>query len=455
MDPQQRLLLETTWQALENGGQASSKLTGSRTGVFVGMVGSDYANLKMISGGINDVDAYFGTGISRSIAAGRIAYTFGLHGPAVSVDTACSSSLVAAHQACQSLRLKECDMAVAGGVNLILEPSGSISTSRSRMMSFDGRCKTFDATADGYVRSEGCAMIVLKRLSDAIKDGDNILAVIMGTAVNQDGRSNGLTAPNGKAQEAVIRAALADAKVKPADVSYVETHGTGTSLGDPIEVRALGAVFGDGHTAENPLMIGSVKTNVGHLEAAAGIVGLVKVVLALQNKTIPPHLNLEQPNPYIPWNELPISVPTRATKWTTPQGKPHIAGISSFGFSGTNSHMVIAGAPAPRLQEAAFERAAQLLTLSAKSEEALKEIAKRYDAYFTQNPAVQMADAAYSANTGRSHFSYRLALTASTLAQAQEKLSAWTRGEATNIFSGSSESGKPDVVFLFTGSSTV
>src|SRR5215208_230485 len=281
MDPQQRLLLETTWEALENAGQASSKLSGSRTGVFVGMVGSDYANLKMISGGINDVDAYFGTGISRSIAAGRIAYTLGLHGPAVAVDTACSSSIVAAHQACQSLRLKECDMAIAGGVNLILEPSGSISTSRARMMSFNGRCKTFDATADGYVRSEGCAMIVLKRLSDAQADGDNILAVIMGTAVNQDGRSNGLTAPNAKAQEAVIRAALEDARLNPADVSYVETHGTGTSLGDPIEVRALGAVFSDGHTADSPLMIGSVKTNVGHLEAAAGIVGLVKVVLSL------------------------------------------------------------------------------------------------------------------------------------------------------------------------------
>ena len=218
MDPQQRLLLETTWEALENAGQASSKLAGSRTGVFVGMVGSDYANLKMITGGINEVDAYFGSGISRSIAAGRIAYTFGLHGPAVTIDTACSSSLVAAHQACQSLRAKECDMAIAGGVNLILEPSGSISTSRSRMMSFDGHCKTFDATADGYVRSDGCAMVVFKRLSDAIAAGDHILAVVRGTAVNQDGRSNGLTAPNGKAQEAVIRAALQDANLKPADI---------------------------------------------------------------------------------------------------------------------------------------------------------------------------------------------------------------------------------------------
>ncbi len=451
MDPQQRLLLETTWEALENAGQASAKLAGSHTGVFVGMVGSDYANLKMISGGINDVDAYFGTGISRSIAAGRIAYTFGLHGPAVAVDTACSSSLVAAHQACQSLRFKECDMAVAGGVNLILEPSGSISTSRSRMMSFDGRCKTFDATADGYVRSEGCAMIVLKRLSDAVKDGDNILAVILGTAVNQDGRSNGLTAPNGKAQEAVIRAALTDAKVKPADISYVETHGTGTSLGDPIEVRALGAVFADGHDSSNPLMIGSVKTNVGHLEAAAGIVGLVKVVLALQNKAIPPHLNLDEPNPYIPWMELPVTVPTTLTEWKTIEGKRRIAGLSSFGFSGTNSHMIIAEAPAPKLQEARFERTAHLLAISAKSEKALKEIAKKYETYFQQNPSTLLSDITYSANTGRSHFPYRLALIESSLTQAQDKISAWTRGESTGIFAGSSETGKPDVVFLFTG----
>lgn len=454
MDPQQRLLLETTWEALEGAGQASSKLSGSRTGVFVGMVGGDYANLKMISGGIHDVDAYFGTGNSRSIAAGRIAYTFGLHGPAVAVDTACSSSLVAAHQACQSLRLKECDMAVAGGVNLILEPSGSISTSRARMMSFDGKCKTFDVTADGYVRSEGCAMIVLKRLSDALKDGDNILAVIMGTATNQDGRSNGLTAPNGKAQEAVIRAALDDAQIKPADVSYVETHGTGTSLGDPIEVRALGGVFSEGRSKrENPLMIGSVKTNVGHLEAAAGIVGLVKVVLSLQNKTIPPHLHLNEPNPYIPWNDLPVTVPTSASEWKTPEGKPRVAGLSSFGFSGTNSHMIIAEAPVRKAQEVKFERTSQLFTISAKTESALRDSAKRLESYLEQNPTASLADVTYSLNTGRSHFPYRLAITTSSLQQTREKLSAWLHtGESNGVLTTRTEqTGKPEVVFLFTG----
>lgn len=453
LDPQQRLLLETSWEALENAGQASSKLAGSRTGVFVGMVGSDYANLKMISGGINDVDAYFGTGISRSVAAGRISYTFGLHGPAVAIDTACSSSIVAAHQACQSLRAKESDMAIAGGVNLILEPSGSISTSRGRMMSMAGRCKTFDATADGYVRAEGCAMIVLKRLSDALADGDNVLAVIVGTAVNQDGRSNGLTAPNGRAQEAVIRAALQDAKLKPADISYVETHGTGTSLGDPIEVRALGAVFGEGRSADNPLMIGSVKTNVGHLEAAAGIVGLVKVILALQNKTIPPHLNLDEPNPYIPWDQLPITVPTKLSDWRTPDNKRRIAGLSSFGFSGTNSHMIIAEAPLKTVQESQAERTSHLFTLSAKTEPALNELIQNFGKYFQQNISSALADITYSINTGRSHFNHRFAVMAASLAQAQEKLSAWRgESESSGMFTGSAaENGKPEVVFLFTG----
>ncbi len=454
MDPQQRLLLEITWEALENAGLASSKLAGSRTGVFVGMVGSDYANLKMISSGANDVDAYFGTGISRSVAAGRIAYTFGLHGPAVAVDTACSSSLVAVHQACQSLRLKECDMAVAGGVNLILEPSGSISTSRARMMSFDGRCKTFDATADGYVRAEGCAMVVLKRLSDAQADGDNILAVLQGTAVNQDGRSNGLTAPNGKAQEAVIRAALEDAKLSPSEVSYVETHGTGTSLGDPIEVRALAAVFSEGRKVDNPLMIGSVKTNVGHLEAAAGIVGLVKVVLALQNKTIPPHLNLDEPNPYIPWNELSITVPTKPTPWSTPSGHQRIAGLSSFGFSGTNSHVIIAEAPPQIIWEAKVERASHLVVLSAKTESALKELAEKYESYIQLNPSISLADMAYNLTTGRSHFNHRLALSAASLQQAQEKLAGWImrKNDLAGTYSGAmAEDGKPEVVFLFTG----
>lgn len=453
LDPQQRLLLETAWEALENAGQASSKLSGSRTGVFVGMGGSDYANLKAASSDANDSDIYFATGTARSIAAGRIAYTFGLHGPAITVDTACSSSLAAVHQACQSLRNGECDMALVGGVNLILDPSGHILTSRGRMISFDGRCKTFDAAADGYGRSEGCGMIVVKRLSDALADGDSVLAVILGSALNQDGRSNGLTAPNGKAQEAVIRAALQDAQLKPGDIGYVETHGTGTSLGDPIEVRALGEVFADNHTHEKPLMIGAVKTNIGHLEAAAGIAGLVKVVLALQNKIIPAHLHLNTPNPYIPWDELPITVPTQPTEWTTVDGMPRIAGLSSYGFSGTNSHVIIAEAPAQPVQESKFERATQLFTLSAKAKPALKELAETFEVYLKRHYTMSLADITYSLNAGRSHFDHRLAFTAASIEQAQEKLSAWIHNpDASGVYSEVlTEKGKPEVVFLFTG----
>lgn len=453
MDPQQRLLLETSWEALENAGQASDKLSGSRTGVFLGMVSTDYANLQMITGGAYDIDAYFGTGNARSIAAGRIAYTFGLHGPAFTVDTACSSSLVAVHQGCQSLRTHECDMALVGGVNLILDPSGYIVTSRGRMASFDGRCKTFDATADGYVRAEGCAMIVIKRLSDAIADGDRVLAVIKGTALNQDGRSSGITAPNGKAQEAVLRAALQDAQLNPDDISYVEAHGTGTSLGDPIEVRALGAVFANGHNAEHPMMIGSVKTNIGHLEGAAGVAGLVKVVLALQNKTIPPHIHFHEPNPYIPWDELPFTVPIQPTEWKTINGKPRIAGLSSFGFSGTNAHIIIAEAPTQIGGEAQFERASHLFTLSAKTELSIRQLAETYTAYFEQNPSASLADVTYSLNAGRSHFDYRLALAADSIDKAHKKLSSWIQNPASpDVRSGViMEKEKPEAVFLFTG----
>ena len=299
MDPQQRLLLEVSWEALENAGHASARLAGSATGVFVGMVGTDYATMAL--GDLAVLDGHLGTGTSRSIAAGRIAYAFGLLGPAVCVDTACSSSAVATHLACLSLRAGECDLALAGGSNLALLPDGFISASRGRMMSPTGRCRTFDASADGYVRGEGCAMIALRRLSDALEAGDNVLAVILASVTNQDGRSNGLTAPNGRSQEALLRAAVAESGVDPGAIGFVEAHGTGTSLGDPVEVQALGNVFAASHSHERPLMLGSVKTNIGHLEAVAGTAGLIKLVLALQHRTLPPQLHLRRPNPHIPW----------------------------------------------------------------------------------------------------------------------------------------------------------
>jgi acyl transferase domain-containing protein len=297
IDPQHRLILEVSWEALEHAGQNPDRLHGESVGVFVGISTSDYGMLHVQRGDPTLVDTYFGIGNAANAAAGRVAYTFGLQGPAMAVDTACSSSLVAIHLACQSLRGGDCRMALAGGVNLILAPDVTINFSRARMMAPDGHCKTFDAAADGYVRGEGCGVVVLKRLSDALADRDRVLAVVRGSAVNQDGRSSGFTAPNELAQEAVIRQALRTAGLKPSDVQYLEAHGTGTSLGDPIEVQAAAAAYGDGRPAGDPLKLGSVKANVGHLEAAAGIAGLIKIVQSLQHGEIPRQLHFSTPNP--------------------------------------------------------------------------------------------------------------------------------------------------------------
>jgi len=313
LDPQQRLLMEVAWEALEHAGQPIDNLFGSQTGVFVGISSSDYLNLQTKGGNLAELGTYVGTGNATSVAAGRLSYLLGLHGPSVSIDTACSSSLVALHLACQSLSVGECRMAISAGVNVILGPEANVVLSRARMLAPDGRCKTFDASADGFGRSEGCGVVILKRLSDAQADGDRVLAVIRGSAVNQDGRSSGITAPNGVAQEALIRQALAKARVAPGQVGYVEAHGTGTTLGDPIEILALANVLREGRAKDHPVLVGSVKTNVGHLEAAAGITGLIKVVLSMQEGQIPPHIHFTNPNPHIPWAELPIVIPTRAT----------------------------------------------------------------------------------------------------------------------------------------------
>ncbi|HEX8969313.1 MAG TPA: polyketide synthase, partial [Chloroflexota bacterium] len=331
LDPQQRLLLELTWEALESGDISPSSLKGRRVGVFVGITTNDYGLFHDPS----RMDPYVVSGNSLNFAAGRLAFTLGVHGPTMAIDTACSSSLVAVHLACASLRSAESDAAIVGGVNLMLAPDNSVYLSRSRMLSPDGRCKTFDASADGYGRGEGGGVVVLKRLSDARAAGDRVLALIRGSAVNQDGPSSGLTVPNGAAQQALIRSALAQAHVAPGEVGYVEAHGTGTALGDPIELQALGAVYGVGRPSDRPLLVGSAKTNFGHLEAAAGIAGLIKTVLLLQHRQVPPHLHLRTPSPYIPWAQLPIRVPVELTDW--PEAK--LAGVSSFGVSGTNAHV--------------------------------------------------------------------------------------------------------------------
>lgn len=413
LDPQQRLLLEVTWEALEHANVPVDSLFGRRAGVFVGIANSDY--MRMMLTDRADIDTYTVTGSALSIAAGRLAYVLGVEGPTMSIDTACSSSLVAVHLAARSLRARECDLALAGGVNLILSPDLTISFSRARMMAPDGRCKAFDASADGYVRSEGCAMIALKRLSDAVADGDRVLAVIRGSAINQDGRSGGLTAPNGPSQEAVVRDALAMAGVDPLDVSYVETHGTGTLLGDPIEAGALGATLCRGRDEDRPLMIGSVKTNIGHTESAAGVAGLIKVVLMMQHGRVPPHLHLKELNPFVTGDGHALTVPTDGVDWDPPSGR--IAGVSSFGLSGTNAHLIIGEAPSPDLGNvdvaagADTERPA-IITVSARSEDALHELAARYAALLDADHGPSLPDVAAASQLGRSHLPRRLAVVA-------------------------------------------
>lgn len=450
MDPQHRLLIQVAWEALEHAGQAPDKLIGSSTGVFTGICVNDYYQM-MVNQEPEKLDVYLAQGTTHSAAPGRISYLLGLQGPAMAIDTACSSSLVATHLAVQSLRNGECSMALTGGVNTILLPEVHISFSRARMISNDGRCKTFDARADGFVRSEGCGIIVLKRLADAVTNGDNILAVIRGSAVNQDGRSNGLTAPNGLAQEALIRSALANGLVDPSLVSYVEAHGTGTSLGDPIEVQALGSVLGAHRNPDGRLKIGSVKTNLGHLEAAAGVAGLMKSVLMLQHKQIPPHLHYETPNPYIPWDELPIDVTTSLSPLPAHDGR-YIIGVSSFGFSGTNSHVILEAAPEPVQEMAEIERPLHLLKLSARNQTALRELIERFDGYLAQASAV-FTDICHTANAGRADLANRLAFTAHSSGEARAKLAGYLKGEKSeDVFEGTVfDSAPPEVVFLFTG----
>ncbi|KWN72171.1 hybrid non-ribosomal peptide synthetase/type I polyketide synthase [Burkholderia ubonensis] len=445
MDPQQRLLLEVSHEALEHAGIPVDSLKGSRTGVFVGITTNDYANLQLRNGGGSGIDGYFFTGNPLNTAAGRISYGLGLQGPSMAIDTACSSSLTAIHTASQNLRTGECDLAIAGGVNLILSPDNSIAVSRTRALAPDGRCKTFDAAADGFVRSEGCGALVLKRLSDALAAGDRVLAVLRGSAVNHDGASSGFTAPNGRAQEEVIRKALGG--IPAASVDYVEAHGTGTALGDPIEVQALATVFGAGRDAGRPLRVGSVKTNIGHTESAAGIAGVIKVVLSLNHERIPAHLHFRHPSPLVRWDELPIEICADASAW--PRGaQPRRAGVSAFGASGTNAHLVLEEAPAPSRPATPSRHSVHPLVLSAKTPAALRELAARYQRRLEAEPGLDIAAVAYSASTGRSHFAHRLALPVSSLEDAVEKLRAFHAKEPA---AATQPAPRVKMAFLFTG----
>lgn len=450
MDPQQRLLLELGWEALEDAGIDPASLRGTPTGVFVGISSDDYAQAHRHSGRLELIDGYSLTGTCLAPAAGRLSYTFGFEGPSMAIDTACSSSLVAVHLACQSLRGGETDVALAAGVNLILSPVFHIASSKLGTISPDGLCKTFDASADGYGRGEGCGVIVLKRLSDAQADGDRILAVIRGSAVNQDGKSNGLTAPNGLAQERVIREALDRAGLAPEDIGYVEVHGTGTSLGDPIEVEAIGRVQA-GRPADRPVVLGTIKSNIGHLEAAAGIAGLIRAVEILRRGEIPAHLHLDNPSPHIPWGAYPFEVRTERKAWIG-EG-PRRAGVSSFGFSGTNAHVILEQAPAAAPAEATLAVAASgpvVLPLSARTAEGLSELAARWRDWLAAGHA-PLADAAATAAAGRNHLAQRLAVVGADTHEVAAGIAAFLDGKPARHLATGIAGARPKIAGLFTG----
>ncbi|SCL52670.1 Acyl transferase domain-containing protein [Micromonospora citrea] len=479
MDPQQRLLLEVAWEALEHAGMPADRLRGTRSGVFAGLSIDDYKGLQIADPA--RIDGYTGTGNLFCVAAGRLSYVLGLRGPSMAVDTGCSSSLVTVHLAAQALRAGECDLALAGGAHLMLAPDITLFLCRAGALAPDGRCKTFDAAADGYSRGEGAGMVVLKRLSDAIADGDDIHAVLAGSAVNHDGASSGLTVPNGTAQQELLTDALRAAGLAPADVDYLEAHGTGTPLGDPIELRAAADVLG--RDRRDPLLVGSVKTNIGHLEAAAGVVGLIKTVLALRHRWIPAHLNFRTPNPRLPWDELPLSVATSGRPWPEgPDGRPRVAGVSSFGIGGTNAHVLLAehrpaptpavptpapaGGPVGRVGPGDAEggagpdrpvapagdgaTAGLLLPLSAGSPAALRALAGRYADHLDRHPELPAPAVCAAAARFRAPLRHRLAVTAADRAELRHHLDRYARGQADGPVSGEVRDA-PRIAFVFPG----
>ena len=483
LDPQQRLMLETSWRALEDAGMDPDRLRGSRTGVYAGISNHDYRSLIMAGREITEPAAslYAVSGTSFNTAIGRVAFALDLEGPAMALDTACSSSLVAIHQAVSALQRGEADLALAGGVHLIL--SGRLSELRGKagMLAPDGRCKTFDAAANGYVRGEGCGIVVLKHLRQAEADGDRIWGVIRGSAVNQDGATPGLTVPSAAAQEVVIGEALSRAGVLPEDVDYLEAHGTGTEVGDPIELEAAAAAYGKGREMDRPLMIGSVKTNIGHLESAAGVAALIKVVLAMQRGVIPKHLHFHEPNPQMDWDRLPLRVTSEQMTWPLHAGRPPTAGVSGFGWSGTNAHVVVEGYPdgdstvggerhspegsglqvAVSLPETLDGRSpvegepgpreTRFLPLSGRSDQALRDLAGRYLSWLDERAGelssqTVLADMAWTAGVGRSHFAHRAGVVFGDVESLREGLSAIVEAGV-----GPAPPAPSKVAFVYTG----
>src|SRR5215212_3446187 len=422
MDPQQRLLLLTAWEALEDAGQVPGELAGQLVSTFIGACSNDYEAIQIYRAEGKTIDIYAASGSARSILAGRVSFALGLQGPSLAIDAACSSSLVAVHLGCQSIWSGGCSMALAGGANLVLIPEVSMGFSSARMLAPDGRCKFGDASGDGFVRSDGVGVVVLKYLSSAQTDGDPIYAVILGTAVNNDGNSGGLLmTPSQPGQEQVLREAYRNAGISPADVQYIEAHGTGTSAGDPIELGALGAVLSEYRSTDQPCHIGSVKTNFGHTEGAAGIAGLIKVALSLKHKAIPPSLHFNVPNPNIPWSELPVLVQQELQPWPVQNG-PATAGVSAFGICGTNAHAILQEFPAEQFpaddvtdagnEDEEETRKPELLTLSAHTAKALEDMAQKYISLLhsaADSSPGYLRDLCYTASVRRTHHDHRLA----------------------------------------------
>ncbi|MET9500024.1 type I polyketide synthase, partial [Streptomyces sp. NPDC006552] len=450
MDPQQRLVLETSWEALERAGVRPESLGGSNTGVYLGAMTSDYGHQGH---DLDALDGYTSTGYAGSVVSGRVSYTLGLQGPAVTVDTACSSSLVALHLAANALRQGECDIALAGGVTVMNTPALFVEFSRLKGMAADGRCKSFSAGADGAGWAEGAGVLVLKRLSVAERDGDRVLAVIRGSAVNQDGRSQGLTAPNGPSQQRVVQAALAASALSPADIDAIEAHGTGTSLGDPIEAGALAEVFGPGRAAERPVWLGSSKSNIGHAQAAAGVVGVIKMVLALEHGVLPKTLHADEPSPLVGWDESGLALVQEAQAWERDVSRPRRAGVSSFGLSGTNAHVIVEEPPV--VAEVGSGEAEGVgpvpVVVSGQSVAAVREQAGRWASWLSERSDVSLPAVAVTAAVRRTHFEHRASVVASDAEGAAQALEALAAGEAhESVVSGVAER-RGKVVFVFPG----
>jgi acyl transferase domain-containing protein len=450
IDPQQRLALETSWEALENANIDPARLRRGNVGVYFGASSVDYA-WEIGALAAEDMEGYLAGGMLNAAVSGRVAYFLGTRGPCLSVDTACSSSLVALHLAVNGLRGQECELALCGGVGVIHHPYSSMLLTDMQALAPDGRCKTFDESADGYGRAEGCAVVVLKRLSDAERDGNTVLALVRGTAVRQDGESAGFTAPNGIAQEALMRAALANATLEPGDIQYVEAHGPGTPLGDPIEMASIAEVFGTSHSPQDPILVGSLKTNIGHMEAAAGIGGVIKTVLQMRHGTVFPHLNFDKPSSRIAWDTWPVRVPARSQPW---QAEVRRALVNSFGFTGTIASAVVEQAPrmAPPVTQTTEPGRGHVLTISAKTIPSLAGQLRRYQELLADEPGVDVADLCYTANAGRAHFRHRVSGVVTgcddLAALLRQSLSTLERGELPLY-----ESRK--VGFLFSGLGTL